>query len=88
MTTEIATTQNEQNQQKKETTNTNANTSNTTSSSAVVLSREKDADIKFPLEDSWSFWFYKNEKSKSWKENVKFITTVEFVEDFWGSIFF
>lgn len=43
-----------------------------------------DSGIKFPLENSWSFWFYKNEKSKSWKENVKFITTVDYVEDFWG----
>jgi len=43
-----------------------------------------DPNIKFPLENSWSFHFYKNEKTKSWKENVKFITTVDFVEDFWG----
>jgi len=43
-----------------------------------------DQNIKFPLENSWSFWFYKNEKLKSWKENVKFITTVDYVEDFWG----
>lgn len=43
-----------------------------------------DSNIKFPLENSWSFWFYKNDKNKSWKENVKFITTVDFVEDFWG----
>lgn len=43
-----------------------------------------DPNIKFPLENSWSFHFYKNEKTKTWKENVKFITTVDFVEDFWG----
>jgi len=43
-----------------------------------------DSNIKFPLENSWSFHFYKNDKAKSWKDNVKFITTVDFVEDFWG----
>lgn len=43
-----------------------------------------DPSIKYPLENSWSFWFYKGEKSKSWKENVKFITTVDYVEDFWA----
>ena len=43
-----------------------------------------DPNIKFPLENSWSFWFYKNEKSKRWEDNVKFITSVDFVEDFWG----
>ena len=42
-----------------------------------------DPNIKFPLENSWSFWFYKNDKSKEWQENVKFITTVDYVEDFW-----
>lgn len=43
-----------------------------------------DPNIKFPLENSWSFWFYKNDKSKNWQENVKFITTVDYVEDFWS----
>ena len=41
-----------------------------------------DPNIKFPLENSWSFWFYKNEKTKKWEDNVKFITSVDFVEDF------
>ena len=49
-----------------------------------LVSPLDDANVKFPLQDSWSFWFYKNEKTKSWKDNVKFITTVDFVEDFWG----
>lgn len=52
--------------------------------SQVAQSILADPNIKFPLENSWSFHFYKNEKSKTWKENVKFITTVDFVEDFWG----
>ena len=51
---------------------------------AAVESILNDANIKFPLENSWSFWFYKNDKTKDWKENVKCVTTVEFIEDFWG----
>lgn len=43
-----------------------------------------DPNVKYPLENSWSFWFYKGEKTKTWKENVKFITTVDYVEDFWA----
>lgn len=43
-----------------------------------------DPNVKFPLENTWSFWFYKNDKNKEWKDNVKFITSVDFVEDFWG----
>jgi hypothetical protein len=41
-------------------------------------------NVKFPLENSWSFWFFKNEKQKVWKDNLVFITTVDFVEDFWA----
>jgi hypothetical protein len=48
------------------------------------ISPLNDPNIKYPLENGWSFWFYKGEKSKSWKENVKFITKVAYVEDFWG----
>lgn len=43
-----------------------------------------DSNVKFPLENCWSFWFFKNDKSKKWEDNVKFITSVDFVEDFWG----
>lgn len=51
---------------------------------SIPLNLLADPNIKFPLENSWSFWFYKNEKSKRWEDNVKFITSVDFVEDFWG----
>lgn len=56
----------------------------TTQDNQLTKSVLADPNIKFPLENSWSFHFYKNEKTKTWKENVKFITTVDFVEDFWG----
>jgi hypothetical protein len=74
--------------------NTDNNNNNTSVSSANFNSSIRnelqvdallnDSNVKFPLENSWAFWFYKNEKSKQWKENVKFITNVDFVEDFWG----
>jgi translation initiation factor 4E len=51
------------------------------SSSVSPLS---DPNIKFPLENSWAFWFFKHDKSQSWQDNVKFITSVNYVEDFWG----
>jgi hypothetical protein len=62
--------------------------SNQSTNATVTQSVLADPNIKFPLENSWSFWFYKNEKTKTWKENVKFITTVDFVEDFWGLVLF
>jgi len=60
---------------------TNNNTSNVVTTPTETLN---DPNVKFPLENGWSFWFFKNDKQKDWKDNVKFITTVEFVEDFWG----
>ena len=98
MTTELATpneTQHQQQQQQphqqypsydsKEQHSDLSQSTNVTTVSQSVLT---DPNIKFPLENSWSFWFYKNEKTKTWKENVKFITTVDFVEDFWGLVIF
>ena len=78
MTTEVLSQQtNEQKQQQQNTQNKDQ-----------LVATLNDPNVKFPLEDSWSFWFYKNERTKSWKENVKFITSVDFVEDFWGSEIF
>lgn len=76
MTTEIAT-------------NTDPNSKHISKQQSDVLNNDQtkiiqQPNVKFPLENSWSFWFYKNEKSKEWKDNLVFITTVDFVEDFWA----
>ncbi|CAF0805500.1 unnamed protein product [Brachionus calyciflorus] len=77
MTTEVLSSTHNQNEQKPQ---QNVVTQNKDQMQTTL----NDPNVKFPLEDSWSFWFYKNERTKSWKENVKFITSVDFVEDFWG----
>jgi translation initiation factor 4E len=41
-------------------------------------------DLTFPLEDSWSFWFFKNDRQCEWKDNLIQITTVSTVESFWS----
>lgn len=41
-------------------------------------------DLTFPLEDSWSFWFFKNDRQCEWKDNLIQITTVSTVENFWS----
>jgi len=41
-------------------------------------------DLTFPLEDSWSFWFFKNDRQADWKDNLVQITTVSTVESFWS----
>lgn len=43
-----------------------------------------EAPVKHPLQNAWTLWFYKNDKSRSWDENQKPIITVDTVEDFWS----
>src|SRR5271163_1904018 len=33
-------------------------------------------DLTFPLEDSWTFWYFKNDRMCDWKDNLIKITTV------------
>jgi len=40
--------------------------------------------VKHPLQNSWTLWFFKNDKTRSWEENQKPIITVNTVEDFWS----
>lgn len=40
--------------------------------------------IKHPLENAWTLWFFKNDRSRGWEENQRAITTVSTVEDFWA----
>jgi hypothetical protein len=41
-------------------------------------------DLTFPLEDSWTFWFFKNDRQCEWKDNLIQVTTVSTVESFWS----
>ena len=41
-------------------------------------------NFKYSLEFNWSFWFYKNNKNQDWEENLIFLTTIKFVEEFWS----
>ncbi|XP_068675736.1 eukaryotic translation initiation factor 4E-like [Montipora foliosa] len=40
--------------------------------------------VKHPLQNKWALWFYKNDKTKSWKANLRLVTSFDTVEDFWG----
>merc|ERR1712240_337684 len=39
---------------------------------------------KHPLQNAWTLWFFKNDKSRSWEEIQRPIITVTTVEDFWS----
>ncbi|XP_016382739.1 eukaryotic translation initiation factor 4E-1B isoform X1 [Sinocyclocheilus rhinocerous] len=40
--------------------------------------------MKHPLQNRWGLWFYKNDKSKMWQDNLRLITKFDTVEDFWA----
>jgi len=40
--------------------------------------------IKHPLQNAWTLWFFRNDKSRTWDENQRAIITVSTVEDFWA----
>ncbi len=41
-------------------------------------------DLTFPLEDPWTFWFFKNDRMCDWKDNLIKLATVSTVESFWS----
>ena len=53
---------------------------------SVKLAESGDPEkiIKHPLQNAWTLWFFKNDKSRSWEENQRPIITVTTVEDFWA----
>lgn len=54
--------------------------------SADVKSVEpiEESDMKHPLQNRWSLWFFKNEKGNQWKDNLRLVTSFDTVEDFWA----
>ena len=45
---------------------------------------EPEKVLKHPLQNAWTLWFFKNDKSRTWEENQRPIITVTTVEDFWA----
>lgn len=50
----------------------------------ALLDSLREPSSKYPLESSWSFWFFKNYSGPSWEDNLIKLTTVDSVEDFWS----
>lgn len=48
---------------------------------------ENSADeiqVKHPLQNCWALWYFKNDRSRDWNENLKLVAKFQFVEDFWA----
>lgn len=54
----------------------------------VFADREK-FNVKHPLQNQWALWWDSAQKkttTDNWEQNLKCITTLEYVEDFWAVI--
>ncbi|XP_033219433.1 eukaryotic translation initiation factor 4E-like [Belonocnema kinseyi] len=40
--------------------------------------------IKHPLQNTWTLWYYEQDRSKSWEESQRQITSFDTAEDFWS----
>ena len=47
-------------------------------------SLDLELELKHPLENAWTLWFFKNDRSKKWEEMQSPVLTVRTVEDFWS----
>uniref|UniRef100_A0A1B6DE09 eIF-4F 25 kDa subunit n=1 Tax=Clastoptera arizonana TaxID=38151 RepID=A0A1B6DE09_9HEMI len=45
---------------------------------------EPELLIKHPLQNTWTLWYFENDKKKSWEENLREIASFSTVEDFWS----
>ncbi|XP_013365096.1 PREDICTED: eukaryotic translation initiation factor 4E type 1B isoform X2 [Chinchilla lanigera] len=37
-----------------------------------------------PLQNRWALWFFKNDRSRAWHDNLQLVTKFDTVEDFWA----
>lgn len=42
-----------------------------------------DYTLKHPLQNAWTLWYYDNDRSQNWVDNMKEIASFQTVEDFW-----
>ncbi len=39
-----------------------------------------------PLQNCWTLWFFRNDRSRPWEENQRAVISVKTVEDFWAVV--
>jgi len=68
----------------------NSNNSEANGSNSAAESRsdspvvDPELLIKHPLQNSWTLWFFRNDRNRSWSDNQCPIITFNTVEDFWA----
>ena len=46
----------------------------------LATSMEQELSIKHPLQHAWTLWYYRNDRTKSWEENLREVVTFDTVE--------
>ena len=46
----------------------------------LAASMEQELSIKHPLQHAWTLWYYRNDRTKSWEENLREVVTFDTVE--------
>ena len=46
----------------------------------LAASMEQELTIKHPLQHAWTLWYYRNDRTKSWEENLREVVTFDTVE--------
>jgi len=41
-------------------------------------------NLKHQLQNTWVLWFFKNDRTKNWSDNLRLVTKFNTVEDFWA----
>jgi translation initiation factor 4E len=42
-----------------------------------------DFHVKHPLQNTWTLWYYENDRNKNREENQREVTDFDTAEDFW-----
>jgi len=50
----------------------------------VQATLDTEVYMRHPLQNTWTLWFFKNEKGKDWESNQKPVIDFDTVEDFWS----
>jgi hypothetical protein len=61
-----------------------SNNVTSTMSNRLEFPNQQQQDDKLPLKNAWGTYFYKADKQRDWKQNVIYITSINYVEDFWS----
>ncbi|KAI8335955.1 translation initiation factor eIF 4e-like domain-containing protein [Chlamydoabsidia padenii] len=64
-----------------------ADTTDNNTTDTTVFHDRINYNVKHPLQNTWTLWFdnpKKKANNASWSQNLKAVTSIDAVEDFWG----